>query len=428
MKELKQLTHILKNKMQAEIITIGDEILIGQVVDTNSAWIAEQMNLIGINIKQISSVSDNESHIIAALDEASKRADLILITGGLGPTKDDITKNTLCKYFNTKLIFNTSVYEHIESIFVNRKIPMLESNRKQAELPENCTIVENKKGTASGMWFNKDAKEFISMPGVPFEMKAMISDSIIPMLNTKFKLPIITHRTILTHGLGESFMAEKIKEWENELPANIKLAYLPSPEHLRLRLTIKGEEKYHLEKILNEQEEKLSLLINAYIFGHDKQNLQEVIGLLLKDKAKSLSTAESCTGGNISRLITSIPGSSEYYKGSIIAYSNQIKEKILGVKPEDLIMYGAVSEEVVTQMAKNVRKIFGTDYAVATSGIAGPDGGTEDKPVGTVWICVASEKTTIAKQYNFGNDRAINIRRTSSMALSNLRNLIINTK
>ncbi len=410
--------------MLAEIITIGDEILIGQIIDSNSAWIAEQFNSIGIRVKQITSVSDDETHINSALDEASKRADLIIMTGGLGPTKDDLTKKALCRYFDTRLVFNEEVFRHIEKIFTHRKFPMLDSNRKQAELPENCTIIQNKKGTASGMWFVKNDRHFISMPGVPFEMKAMVSESLIPLFRSKFKLPVIIHRTILTYGIGESFLAEKIKDWEDKLPSNMKLAYLPSPEYLRLRLSIYGEDEIPMRESIIKQEKSLHEIIPEYIFGYDKQTMPEIIGDLLKNEGKTLSTAESCSGGNIARLITSIPGSSAYFNGSVVAYSNEIKESVLKVKNEDLIKSGAVSEPIIIQMAAAARELFKTDYSIATSGIAGPDGGTDDKPVGTVWIAVAKENKVMAKKYIFGNDRDINIRRASSMAMFMLIKLI----
>lgn len=411
--------------MLAEIITIGDEILIGQVIDTNSAWIAEQLNLIGVKVKQISSVSDDEEHILKSLEEASKRASIIIITGGLGPTKDDITKPTLCKFFNTKLVFHEEIYRKIEERFLKMKLPALESNKKQADLPENCTIIPNFKGTASGMLFEKEGVYFISMPGVPFEMKAMMTDSVLPFIKQKFELPVIVHRTILTHGLGESFLAEKIKDWENKLPANIKLAYLPSPEHLRLRMSAYGDAERDLMDILDVEETRLKKIIPNHIFGYGKQSLQEILGKLLLNKKASISSAESCTGGNIARLITSIPGSSSYFKGSIIAYSNEIKIKLLNVNPSDIDKFGAVSEEVVTQMALGVRKALNTDYSISTSGIAGPDGGTAEKPVGTVWIAVAGPEGVIAKKYVFSHDRDINIRRATSRALDNMRKMLL---
>ncbi len=411
--------------MQAEIITIGDEILIGQVVDTNSAWIAEQLNLIGIKVKQISSIADDKLHILEALKEASQRADLVIITGGLGPTKDDITKSTLCEYFDTKLVFHEEIFEKIATRFKKLGYPALDSNKRQADLPENCTIIPNLKGTASGMWFKKDGVSYVSMPGVPFEMKPMFSDGVIPLIRANFKLPAIVHRTILTHGLGESFLAEKIKDWEDNLPANLKLAYLPSPEHLRLRLSIFGDNKDVLEKVLDEQEKKLKTYIAKNIFGYGKQNLQEVVGTLLTAKKGTIATAESCTGGNVARLIASVSGASVYFKGAVIAYSNEIKESALNVKPGDIATYGAVSEEVVKQMALGVKNALKTDYAIATSGIAGPGGGTTEKPVGTIWIAVAGPNTVFAKKFIFGHDRDINIRRATSTALDSMRRLLL---
>ncbi len=403
--------------MNAEIITIGDELLIGQVIDSNSAWIAEQLNLIGIKVKQISSISDDKDHIKTALKEASARANIILITGGLGPTKDDITKASLCEYFDTKLVYNKNAYKSISERFKKLNLPELESNKQQAYLPENCTVIPNLKGTASGMWFQKEEVTYISMPGVPFEMKAMMSDAVIPMIKSKFNLPVITHRTILTAGLGESFLAEKKKEWENNLPNDIKLAYLPSPEHLRLRMSIKSTSNKEAEQKLDEQENKLKAYIPDYIFGKGNEKLQDVVGKLLSNKNATLATAESCTGGNIARLITSVSGSSKYFKGSVIAYSNEVKTQVLNVEKSIIEQHGAVSEEVVKQMAVGVKRLLNTDYAIATSGIAGPDGGTAEKPVGTVWIAVADKDTVKAQKFMFSHDRNINIRRASSMAL-----------
>ncbi len=411
--------------MQAEIITIGDEILIGQVIDSNSAFIAEKLNLIGIKVKQISSIADDRDHILKALVEASQRVNLVVITGGLGPTKDDITKFTLCEYFDTELIFHEDIYQKIAERFKKLNYPALEANKRQADLPENCTVIPNLKGTASGMWFEKDGVSYVSMPGVPFEMKPMLENSVIPLIKEKYKLTVIVHRTLLTHGLGESFLAEKIKDWENALPNNLKLAYLPSPEHLRLRLSISGKDRNELESILDKEEQKLKSYIANYIFGYDKQNLQEVVGALLTKVNGTISTAESCTGGNVARLITSVSGASAYFKGAIIAYSNEIKEKVLNVNPDNINNDGAVSESVVKQMAIGVKKALNTDYAIATSGIAGPGGGTDEKPVGTVWIAVAGPDKVFAKKFIFGHDRDINIRRASSTALDSMRRLLL---
>jgi len=406
--------------MQAEIITIGDELLIGQVVDTNSAWMARQLNDIGIDVKQITSVSDNEQHIINALNEAKTRVGIIFMTGGLGPTKDDITKNTLCKYFNTKLVFNEKAFAAVEHQFKIRGKEVTAVNRKQAELPGNCTPVYNKNGTASGMWFEQDSKHFISMPGVPFEMKAMMENDILPLLKEKFNTPFIYHKTILTQGAGESFLAEMIEKWEDNLPSHIRLAYLPSPGAVRLRLTAKGDS----EKIKDETEElvkKLRHIIEKYIYGYDDDTLEEVVGNLLREKKYTLSTAESCTGGNIAHLITSVAGSSDYFIGSIVSYANRIKESFLNVDAATLNRYGAVSEPVVLAMAENVKEKFSTDYAIAVSGIAGPGGGTVEKPVGLVWIAIATPEKVFAKSFRFGNNRLRNIEVSSQTALNMLR-------
>ena len=411
--------------MKAEIITIGDEILIGQIVDSNSAWMAEQLNLNGIEVSQILSISDNEKHILDTLSNINSNTDIVLITGGLGPTKDDITKETLCKFFDSKLVFNEDVFEDIKKFFEVRNIPILEENRKQAELPDKCTIIRNHYGTASGMWFEQNEKVFVSMPGIPFEMKELLTNGIIPKIKEEFCLPVIVHRTILTHGIPESSMAKIIEKWEINLNKKVKLAYLPSPEHLRLRLSISGKDKTELEIIINKEEKELKKLIGKAIFGYGKETLQQVIGKLLKEKDATLATAESCTGGNIARLITSVKGSSAYFKGSVIAYSNEIKENILEVENSDIIKYGAVSDIVVKQMALGVKKLFNTDYAIATSGIAGPDGGTDKKPIGTTWIAVAGPNGILVKKYTFGTRRDINIRRASSKALDKLRKLIL---
>ena len=411
--------------MIAEIITIGDEILIGQIIDSNSAWMAEKLNLAGVKVHQISSVSDDETHIINALDEASARVDLVLITGGLGPTKDDITKKTLCKYFDTKLVIHEEILADIKKLFKRRGFPILKENMQQAELPENCTIIRNYYGTASGMWFEKGNTIFVSMPGIPYEMKKLMEDGIIPRLKENYKLPVIVHRTILTYGLIESELSNLIEDWELNLPEGMKLAYLPSLERLRLRLSIRGTERQKLEKLIDIEELKLNKYIGNAIFGNGDQTLQEVIGKRLIELNKTLSTAESCTGGNISRLITSISGSSAYFRGSVVAYENSIKENMLNVKQEDLIKYGAVSKKVVEQMALGVKKLMNTDFAIATSGIAGPGGGTDDKPVGTTWIAIAGPDKLISKEYIFGTEREFNIRRATSIALNKLRKMLL---
>jgi nicotinamide-nucleotide amidase len=410
--------------MKAEIITIGDELLIGQVIDTNSAWMAGQLNLIGIKVVQITSISDQREHILTTLDEASKRANVILITGGLGPTRDDITKNTLCEYFNTRLIFNQTAYDNILRIFKSRGFQITALNRAQAEVPENCTMLLNINGTAPGMWFDKKGKIYISMPGVPFEMKSLMSDIILPRL-ANFSPVSISHRTILTQGVGESFLAAQIEDWETSLPAFMKLAYLPQPGMVRLRLTASGTDKWQLEEQVNEEIEKLYTLIPQYIFGEGDDTLELIVGRLLKNQHYTLATAESCTGGYIAHLITSIPGSSAYFKGSVVAYSNEIKEQVLGVTPATIGRNGAVSAETVFEMAAGIIRQFKVQCAIAVSGIAGPDGGTPEKPVGTIWICVLTPKGAETRKFTFGDHRGRNIRRTALAALDMLREQLL---
>ncbi len=407
--------------MEAEIITIGDELLIGQVVDTNSAFIATELNKAGINVYQITSIPDKKDRILNALEEAKNRVNLVLLTGGLGPTNDDITKYTLAGYFNSKLVRNEEVVTNIKNILEKRDVLLIERNLEQADLPDNCEIIFNHIGSAAGMWFIKDNVQFISMPGVPFEMKEMLVNQIIPELVKRNKLPVILHKTILTHGLAESVMAEKIKDWESNLPSNIRLAFLPSPGILRLRLSGSSENRDQLNKELNNQIEYLQKLLPENIFGYDDDKLEEIIGKLLKKKHQTLSAAESCTGGNVSRLITSVPGASEYFKGSVVAYSNEIKQSILKVSEETLMDYGAVSQQTVKEMAEGIRQLYHTDYAFAVSGIAGPGGGSPEKPVGTVWIAIASEKETITRLFHFGDNRERNILRATITTLNLLR-------
>jgi len=405
----------------AEIISIGDELLIGQVINTNAAWISEELNNAGIKVHQVTTISDNRDHIITALQEAKERADIILITGGLGPTKDDITKETLCEYFETQLVFSEQVYDNIVDLFGKRGFTISEPNRKQAEIPENCTPIKNNFGSAAGMWFEQEGKIFVSMPGVPFEMKPMVAEYIIPELKKRFKTKAIVNKTVLTQGVGESWLAEKIEDWEDNLPDNIKLAYLPQPGVVRLRLSATGENKKELEDQVDYEIEKLLKIIPEYFFGYNKEQLYEIIGELLKTKNQTVSTAESCSGGYIAHLITSVTGSSEYFKGSVVAYDNEIKQKYLGVKEKSLIDFGAVSEKVIKEMAEGARKKFQTDFAIATSGVAGPGGGTKEKPVGTTWIAVAAPDKTIAKHFLFGEHRERNIRKTALTALNMLR-------
>lgn len=411
--------------MLAEIITIGDEILIGQIVDTNSAWMAEQFNLNGIEIYQITSVHDDHKHILEAIKKAAEKVDLVVITGGLGPTKDDITKDSLCEYFDTKLVFHEPTFEHIKERFSNRNIDINQLNRDQALVPGNCTVLFNKAGTAPGMWFEKNETIFVSMPGVPFEMKYLVEHEILPRLLESGKTKAIYHKTVLTQGVPESMLAEKLEDWENALPENIKLAYLPNPMSVRLRLSAMGTDESVLQNAVEEQIQKLQQIIPESIFGFDTETLAEVIGRKLKSKGKTLAVAESCTGGYISHLITSVAGSSEFFNGSVTAYSNLVKENVLGVGGKTILEFGAVSEQVAIKMALGAKRVLNSDYAVATTGIAGPTGGTEEKPVGTVWIAVASENKVFAKKFVFGNNRERNIIRSSQTALQILRRIIL---
>ncbi len=416
--------------MQAEILTIGDEILIGQIVDTNSAWLGTELSNIGISVKQITSVSDDKQHILEALASAEKRADIIIITGGLGPTKDDITKHTLCEYFNTHLVMNKEVLDHVEGFFKKRNRPILEVNTKQAEVPANCEVLFNNYGTAPGMWFRHNNKVFISMPGVPFEMKGIMTDIGIPKIKQTFTLPFIYHRTVLTQGIGESFLADKLKDWENNLPTKgIKLAYLPSAGMVKLRLSIKGENKELIKKMVDEEVKVLYNLTSEYIYGEEElgkeaPTFQGIIGKMLLKRNQTLAIAESCTGGYISHLITSVAGSSAYYKGSVVAYENEIKIAELNVNPDTIKTYGAVSLECAEEMAKGILKAFDTDYAIATTGIAGPTGETPDKPIGTVCIAIATKHEVKAQRFVFGNNRFRNIQMAADMALSMLKKVI----
>lgn len=405
--------------MLAEIVTIGDEILIGQIVDTNSAWMAEQLNIVGVNVAQITSISDNREQILDTLKQAATHADVVLITGGLGPTRDDITKQTLCEYFDTRLVLNEDALKNIERIFVSRGYALTPVNRAQAELPEACDPLINAQGTASGMWFERDGKIYVSMPGVPFEMKGLMNDFVIPRL-AAINNKVVLHRTILTQGVGESFLAEKISDWEDSLPAHIKLAYLPQPGIVRLRLSGRGKDRKLLQHELDESMDALYTIIPDYIFGEGTDTLEGLCGNLLRNQKLTLSTAESCTGGYIAHLITSIAGSSDYYKGSVVSYANEVKEQVLGVSSESLKNDGAVSEEVVIQMAQGAKKLLNTDCVLAVSGIAGPDGGSSEKPVGTIWICLITPHETKTRKFLFGDQRDRNIRRTALAALAML--------
>ena len=410
--------------MIAEIITIGDEILIGQIVDTNSAWMAQKLNLAGIRIKQITSVSDDRQHILDTLHQASQRADLILITGGLGPTKDDITKKTLAEYFQTGLRTDTDALENVERIFARHKVPVSDINKKQAEVLENCTTLLNMNGTAPGMWIENNNKIYISMPGVPFEMMYMMEELVIPKIKERFKLPNIYHHTILTVGIGESLLAEKISDIEDSLPKHIKLAYLPKLGMVRLRLSSSGPDAAKLNLETLSYSKKILDLISEFVVIESDIVLEKVILDLMESKGLTLSTAESCTGGYISHLITQHPGSSKVFVGGAVSYSNQVKKIMLGVLDQTLSDFGAVSEETVKEMAIGAKSEYRSDYSISVSGIAGPDGGSTEKPVGTVWIAVAGKTKTISKKFNFGNKRIQNIERASISALTLLFKLL----
>ncbi|TCC90562.1 competence/damage-inducible protein A [Pedobacter frigiditerrae] len=410
--------------MLAEIITIGDEILIGQIVDTNSAWMGKELNKIGISVKQITSVSDDAAHIIQALDEAKKRANIILITGGLGPTKDDITKLTLSKYFNMPLRRDAETLAHVEGLFAKLNRPMIDLNRRQADVPDGCIVIQNKNGTAPCMWFDVDGKIIVSMPGVPFEMMYLMEDEILPRLQKAFELPFIVHKTILTIGQGESFLAQQIEDLEDALPSHIKLAYLPKLGQVRLRLSAIGNAEIALKTEVNLYAQQIIERIKTFVAAEDDVALEKAILDLMRTNSLTLSTAESCTGGYIAHLLTQHAGSSAVFAGGAVAYSYDLKESILGVKHQTLTEFGAVSEQTVKEMAEGAIDHFKTDYAIAVSGIAGPDGGMPGKPVGTVWIAISSKNQTIAKLFTFSNKRIQNIERSATAALTMLLNLL----
>lgn len=409
--------------MIAEIITIGDEILIGQIVDTNSAWMAQQLNKIGIRVKQISSVSDDRAHIKKALDEARLRADIILLTGGLGPTKDDITKHTLAEYFNSTLVTNEEALRNVERIFAQFNRPVTDVNRKQAEVPSNCIVIQNPHGTAPAMHFIDGTKHFFSMPGVPFEMKLIMESSVLPYLKENFIGNTVIHETILTVGLGESYLAAEIADIEDSLPPYIKLAYLPKLGQVRLRLSANYESAYDEQEILNYKKQIVER-VKKNVVAEKDISLEEAILNTLVEQNKTLSSAESCTGGYIGHLLTSIAGSSRAYEGGAISYSYDLKKSMLGVNALTLETKGAVSKETVEEMAKGAIEHFNTDYAIACSGIAGPGGGTEDKPVGTVWVAVATNNRVESRKFQFGNLRLQNIERTAVQALYMLFRMI----
>ncbi len=415
-------------KIVAGIITIGDELLIGQVVDTNSAWMAQELNKNGIWVGHRIAVGDVREDIWQALDEEFRRASIILITGGLGPTADDITKPLLCDYFGGKMIVSKEALDNVKKIFERLQRPMIERNLQQAEVPDVCTVIPNGLGTAPGMWFEKEGRIFVSMPGVPHEMKGMMTDSVIPALRQHFKLPFIAHRTLLTVGIGESFLADHIKTFEEALPAAIKLAYLPNYGMVRLRLTIHGEDPIALEALLQQQFDTLKQLVSEWMVTDEDITMQEAIGRMLNALGKTLGTAESCTGGHIAHLITTIPGSSAYFKGSVVSYANEVKEKVLKVSADTLSANGAVSEPTVEEMVKGALELLETDFVIATSGIMGPGGGSPEKPVGTVWVAVGNRQKIITQKFAFRFDRQRNIELAATNAMNLLRKFILTTE
>lgn len=399
--------------MKAIIITIGDEILMGQILDTNSQYIARRLTEIGVEVIEELSIPDKRDEIYDSVDYAMQEADLILVTGGLGPTKDDVTKKVLAEYFGSHLVFNPQAMEWLEELLRNRNLPMNENNKSQAYLPDNCRILRNFKGTASGMWFERGWKSLISMPGVPFEMEHLMDKYVIPDLKARYPHLQLEYRMLKVYDVPESQLAQHLENWEDALKDGIKLAYLPSPGMVRLRVTAKGEAVKHLDETYESLKKELAGM--RYTEGEDA--LEKQFGQILRKKGVTVATAESCTGGEIARMITSVPGSSAYYKGSVVSYANEVKINILGVNAGDIEREGAVSETVVLQMAEGVRKLMGTDYAVSTSGVAGPDGGTADKPIGTVWIGVATPQGSFAKKFVFSFTRERNIAKAAAKAL-----------
>ncbi len=408
--------------MKAEIITIGDEILIGQIVDTNSAFISKELNKIGVEVVQISSVSDARNHILEALKEAEGRADILIITGGLGPTKDDITKHTLAEYFDDTLVTNESVLKHVEALFKKYiTTPISDLNRQQALVLSTAHVLHNNYGTAPGMWIQRNGKVVISMPGVPFEMKQLMKNEVLPRIQKDFKLPFIIHKTVMTYGLGESAIAEKIEDWEENLPKHIKLAYLPNLGRVRLRLSTKGWDKNELENQIDYQIQKLYSLIGDIIVGlEESEAIEVVLGRKLKERNVSLALAESCTGGKLAEHLTSIPGASAYFKGGVVSYATHSKVSVLGVNQSLINEHSVVSAQVVEQMALGVQKIMKADYAIATTGNAGPTKGDSDAEIGTVFIGIATPKRVYSEKFNLGNHRVRVVQKAVNKAMEML--------
>lgn len=407
--------------VNAEIIAIGDELLYGQILDTNSHWISQELDAVGVRVVRKTTIGDNRNDILTAFEEASKRADLILITGGLGPTQDDLTKPLLAEYFGCEIVEVPEAVAAVSAYFTRRGREMTLLNTLQGHLPTCCTYVPNEVGTAPGMWFEQKGCYWMSMPGVPHEMKKLVKDFVLPKLSQVFDLPVIYHKLIKTAGIGESWLADLIKDWENALPAHIRLAYLPSLGHVKLRLTTFGTNKEQLQQEVAAQIQVLLPQIEKYVYGYDEETLETALGKLLKNGGKTIALAESCSGGYVSHLITTVPGSSAYFQGAVVPYHNDFKEYILGVKAETLSSHGAVSEATVAEMAEGVRQLFNADYGLASSGIAGPDGGTSDKPVGTVWIACAGPEGLETRKLQLTQDRMLNIQLTGVAVLNLFR-------
>ncbi|MBO6662737.1 MAG: competence/damage-inducible protein A [Roseivirga sp.] len=405
----------------AEILTIGDEILYGQITDTNSQWISSELDQLGIKVVRKTTVGDTEEAILGAFAEAEARADMVLITGGLGPTNDDLTMPMLAQYFDSEIVMNESVLTHVKHFFESRGRTFTELNKRQALVPKAAEVLHNELGTAPGTWYEKNGKVFVSMPGVPHEMKNLMKTLVLPKLASFFQTPVIYHKLIKTVGIGESFLADKIKDWEESLPEHISLAYLPSVGQVKLRLTAIGDNREHLKKDVQELIDELMPLAGSYIYGYDNTTLEEAVGQLLKAKGKTIALAESCSGGYVQHKITTIAGSSEYFQGGVVPYHNNHKVNLLGVKPATLEVHGAVSEACVKEMAEGARKLFNADIGASSSGIAGPGGGSEEKPVGTVWIAFADGKETITKKLQLTQNRLLNIELTQISVLNLVR-------
>jgi nicotinamide-nucleotide amidase len=407
--------------MNVQILTVGDELLIGQVIDSNSAWMAKQLNLIGAQVTGIQTTGDDLGEMVEALQRAAKKADVVLITGGLGPTRDDVTKKALAQYFDTGFVFSQETFAYIERFFSRLGRTATDAHRQQCFMPQNASLLPNKMGTAPGMWFDEDDVVYVSMPGVPYEMQYLMQKEVLPRLQDRFPGAPILHKTIRTVGEGESNIAKRLETFEAELPNNVKLAYLPSLGQVRLRLTARGGSRDQLEQTLERYVQELEGLVDDLVFGFDDQTLEEVVGETLRAKKLTVGTAESCTGGFLAHRITSIPGSSDYFLGSIIAYANEVKQELLGVKEETLQEYGAVSEATVREMVAGTLKLLGTDLAIATSGIAGPGGGTPEKPVGTVWLAIGNQHEIRTHRLQLGKDRLKNIEYSTVFALNMIR-------